>query len=49
MTIFLKLFFDKILAKYTLKHTKLHYFLKFSRDHILPNPLANAMQIPPLF
>ena len=42
MTIFLNYFFNKILAKYSLKRTKLHHFLKFSRGSM-------QMQIPPLF
>ena len=42
MTIFLIIFFDKILAKYSLKRTKLHHFFKFSRGSMPPNPLANA-------
>ena len=38
MTIFLNNFFDKILAKYSLKRTKLHHFKKFSRGNMPPNP-----------
>ena len=61
MTIFLNNFFDKILAKYSLKRIKLHHFLKFSWGVCPRTPLANewlchalrmarsAMQIPPLF
>ena len=52
MTIFYNYFFDKILAKYSLKRTKLHHFLKFSWGACPRTPLANAcraMQIPPLF
>ena len=38
MTIFYNYFFDKILAKYSLKRTKLHHFFKFSRGSMPPNP-----------
>ena len=38
MTIFYNYFFDKILAKYSLKRTKLHHFLKFSCGSMPPNP-----------
>ena len=54
MTIFFNYFFDKILAKYSLKHTKLHHFKNFSRRSMPANPPSKrvalrAMQIPPLF
>ena len=42
MTIFKIIFLDKIVAKYSLKRTKLHHFKKFSRGSMPPNPLANA-------
>ena len=42
MTTFHKYFFGKILAKYSLKRTKLHHFLKFSRGACPRTPLANA-------
>ena len=56
MTI-LNYFFDKILAKYSLKRTKLHHFFKFSWGSMPPNPPSKAtrcmalcaMPIPPLF
>ena len=38
MTIFFLIIFDKILAKYSLKRTKSHHFLKFSRGRMPPNP-----------
>ena len=41
---FLNYFFDKILAKYSLKRTKLHYFLKFSRGSMPPNPPSKLFQ-----
>ena len=38
MTIFLITFFDKILAKYSLKRTKLHPFLKIFSGEYAPEP-----------
>ena len=35
---FLNYFVDKIFANYSLKRTKLHHFLKFSRGCMPPNP-----------
>ena len=52
MTIFYNYFFAKILAKYSLKRTKLHHFFNFLGGACPRTPLANAcraMQIPPLF
>ena len=46
MTIFKNIFFDKILAKYSLKRTKLHHFLKFSRGSIPPNPPSKRVASP---
>ena len=37
MTIFKIIFLDKIVAKYSLKRTKLHHFKKFSRGSMPPN------------
>ena len=36
------IFLYKILAKYSPKRTKLHYFKKKFRGSMPPNPLANA-------
>ena len=50
MNIFYNIFFCKILAKYSPKRTKLHYFLKFSWGSMSPNPPSKrALQTPPLF
>ena len=53
MTIFSNYFFDKILAKYFLKRTKLHHFLKFSRGSMPPNlpskRVASPCQYPYFF
>ena len=55
LVIFKIIFLTKILAKYSLKRTKLHHFKKFSRGRMPPNPPTKrvasprAMQIPPLF
>ena len=46
MTIFYNYFFDKILAKYSLKRTKLHHFLKFSRGSMPPNPPSKREDLP---
>ena len=46
MTIFLNIFLDKILAKYSLKHTKLHHFEKFSRGSMPPNPPIKRVASP---
>ena len=40
------IFFDKILAKYSLKRTKLHHFLKFSRGSMPPNPPSKRVASP---
>ena len=42
MTIFLIIFFDKILAKYSLKRTKLHHFFNFLGGACPRTSLANA-------
>ena len=42
MTIFFYYFFDKILAKYSLKRTKLHHFKNFLGGACPRTPLANA-------
>ena len=44
---FLNYFFDKILAKYSLKRTKLHHFLKCSRGSMPPNPPSKRVASPP--
>ena len=46
MTIFLIIFFNKILAKYSLKRTKLHHFKKFSRGSMPPNPPSKRVASP---
>ena len=46
MTIFFNYFFDKILAKYSLKRTKLHHFKKFSRGSMPPNPHSKRVASP---
>ena len=46
MTIFKITFFDKILAKYSLKRTKLHHFKKFSRGSTPPNPPNIRVALP---
>ena len=44
----LAIFFEKILAKYFPKRTKLHHFLKFSRGSMPPNPPSKAHGFPNL-
>ena len=46
MDYFLNYFFDKILAKYSLKRIKLHHFLKFSRGSMPPNPPSKRVASP---
>ena len=46
MTIFQIIFFYKILAKYSLKRTKLHHFKKFSRGSMPPNPPNKRVALP---
>ena len=40
------IFFYKISAKYSPKRTKLHYFLKFSRGSMPPNPPTKRVASP---
>ena len=46
MTIFLNYCFDKILAKYSLKRTKLHHFKKISRRSMPPNSPNKRVALP---
>ena len=39
-------FFGKILAKYSLKRTKLHHFKKISRGSMPPNPPSKRLALP---
>ena len=39
------IFFDKTLAKYFPKRTKLHHFKKFSRGNIPPNPPSKRVAL----
>ena len=40
------IFFYKILAKYSLKHTKLHHFKIFSRGSMPPKPPSERVALP---
>ena len=46
MTIFKIIVLDKIVAKYSLKRTKLHHFKKFSRVSMPPNPPSKRVASP---
>ena len=44
--IFLQFLFYKVVAKYSPKCTKLHHFLKISRESMPPNPLSKRVALP---